>query len=58
VLLKLQSLSCVQVQVPVLDRTTSFLFGILVSSLNTSSLPTRGAKYQREVDSATHHKGK
>jgi hypothetical protein len=45
VLLKLQSLSCVQVQVPVQGRTTSFLFGILVSSLDMSSLPTRGAKY-------------
>jgi hypothetical protein len=43
---------------PPRDRTTNFIFGILVSSLDTSCLPPRGAKYQGEVDDATHSKDK
>jgi hypothetical protein len=37
---------------------TNFIFGILVSSLDVLSLPPRGAKYQGEVDDATHSKNK
>jgi hypothetical protein len=39
-------------------RVTNSFLGILVSSLDTSSLHSRGAKYQGEVGIATHSKGK
>jgi hypothetical protein len=59
VLLTLPSRSCVQVQVPV--KAASWgplptLLGMLVSSLDTSSLYPRGARYQGGVGSATHNK--
>jgi hypothetical protein len=41
-----------------MGRTTNFISGILVSSLDASSLPPRGAKYQGEVDDAIHNKVK
>jgi hypothetical protein len=39
-------------------QTINFIFGILVSRLDTSSLPPRGARYQGEVNDATHNKDK
>jgi hypothetical protein len=61
VLLKLPSQGCVQVQVPV--ETTSWgpghqFLGILVFSLDTSNLHSRGARYQRGVGNVAHNKDK
>jgi hypothetical protein len=61
VLLMLPSRSCVQAQVPV--EAVSWgplptLSSILVSSLDTSSLHPKGARYQRGVGNATHNMDK
>jgi hypothetical protein len=62
VLLMLSSRSCVQAQVPV-EATSwgpppnSFL-GMLVCSLDKSSLHPRGARYQRRISYTTHHRDK
>jgi hypothetical protein len=61
VLQTLPSRSCVQAQVPVeaasWGQLPTFL-GMLVSSLDTSSLHPRGARYQGGVGSTTHNRGK
>jgi hypothetical protein len=60
-LLMLPSRSCVQVQVPVEAASWGpfpTLLGMLVSSLDTSSLHPKGARYQGGVDNATHNKDK
>jgi hypothetical protein len=61
-LLKLPSQGCVQIRVPVETAswgpvTNSFL-SILASSLDTSSLHPKGAKYQGEGDNDAHSKDK
>jgi hypothetical protein len=56
VLLTLPSQGCVQAQVPVEAASWGLfptLLGMLVSSLNTSSLHPRGARYQEGVGNAT-----
>jgi hypothetical protein len=61
VLLTLPSQSCVQVQVPVEAASWGplpTLLGMLVSSLDTSSLHPRGGRYQGGVGSATHNRDK
>jgi hypothetical protein len=61
VLLTLPSRSYVQVKVPVEAASWGplpTLLGMLVSSLDTSSLHPRGARYLRGVGSTTHNRGK
>ena len=61
VLLTLPSRSYVQVQVPVEAASWGPLptfLGMLVSSLDTSSLHPRGAMYQKGVGNATHNRDK
>jgi hypothetical protein len=61
VLLTLPSRSCVQVQVPVEAASWEplpTLLGMLVSSLDTSSLHPRGASDQGRVGNATHNRDK
>jgi hypothetical protein len=61
VLLTLLSRSCVQVQAPVEAASWGplpTLLGMLVSSLDTSSLHPRGARYLGGVGNATHNRDK
>jgi hypothetical protein len=62
VLLTLPSQSCVQVQVPAeatsWGRDTNSFLGMLVSSLDTTSLHPRGPSTRRGVDKTTHSKNK
>jgi hypothetical protein len=62
VLLTLPNRSCVQVRaqsrLPPGGRDTNSFLGMLVSSLDTSSLHPRGAGIKREVDKTTHSKNK
>jgi hypothetical protein len=62
VLLMLLSQSCVQAQVPVKATSwgpppNSFL-GMLVCSLDKSSLHPKGAKYQGRISYTTHNRDK
>jgi hypothetical protein len=61
VLLTLPSRSCVQTQLQVEAASwgpSPTLLSMLVSSLDTSSLHPRGARYQEGVGNATHNRDK
>jgi hypothetical protein len=47
-----------QSRLPPGGRVTNSFLGTLVSSLDTSSIHPRGAKYQGEVGNATHSEDK